>query len=195
MDHRLTAEDTFFHAPAHLFSERSHTGPDQLINNLERALRHVAALPHNVSPVVEFAHQTLAEYQRLNAADRLGTISAFVADRLGVGHDQLMSRCRSQRIAFCRQVAMYVCRAVTEASFPTIGTHFKRAHSDVHHAFNLIDKRVRSDPAFRHAIEKIQRDIYSPSNLGRCSMTRRPSNRKDPPHATAHEHLFASGNV
>ena len=72
-------EDTCFQSSAHLFGEQSQPSPDELIDALERALREVAALPRQLSPVVGFAHQALIAFQRLNAADRLPTISAYVA--------------------------------------------------------------------------------------------------------------------
>ena len=127
-------EDTVFALSAHLYSEQQDPSPRELIDNLERALRDVAALPHEASPAVAFARQALAEYRRLNAADRLTSITALVAYLLNVRLDDLMSRARNQHIAFCRQVAMYVCRRVSGASFPTLGEHFHRNHASVHHA-------------------------------------------------------------
>src|SRR5437763_64065 len=66
---------------------------------------------------------------------------------------------RTQHVAFCRQVAMYLCRKITSNSFPSIGEHFGRDHSTVIHAFNLIERRVNSDSAFRFSIEKIERGL------------------------------------
>jgi chromosomal replication initiator protein len=54
---------------------------------------------------------------------------------------------------------MYLCRKLTESSFPTIGEGFGRDHSTVIHAHNLILRRVSSDSAFRMSIEKIERDL------------------------------------
>ena len=54
-------EDTFFAPSAHLFTEQSQPSPDELIGALERALREVAALPRQLSPVVGFAHQPRSE--------------------------------------------------------------------------------------------------------------------------------------
>jgi chromosomal replication initiator protein len=54
---------------------------------------------------------------------------------------------------------MYLCRKVTDSSFPTIGESFGRDHSTVIHAFNLIHRRVTNDAAFRFSIEKIEREL------------------------------------
>src|SRR5437762_1681566 len=78
---------------------------------------------------------------------------------------ELKSKKRTQRVAFCRQVAMYLCRKITSNSFPNIGEHFGRDHSTVIHAFNLIERRVNNDSAFRLAIEKIERGLKNaPAN-------------------------------
>jgi chromosomal replication initiator protein len=54
---------------------------------------------------------------------------------------------------------MYLCRKLTDNSFPTIGEHFERDHSTVIHAYNLIARRVSHDSAFRISIDKIEREL------------------------------------
>jgi chromosomal replication initiator protein len=54
---------------------------------------------------------------------------------------------------------MYLCRKMTDSSFPTIGDHFGRDHSTVIHAYNLILRRISNDSAFRFSIEKIEREL------------------------------------
>ena len=54
---------------------------------------------------------------------------------------------------------MYMCRKLTDSSFPAIGEQFGRDHSTVIHAYNLIARRVASDTSFRHSFEKIERDL------------------------------------
>lgn len=184
-------EDTLSPASTHLFSKKLRPDLDELVNALERALRNVAALPHYVSPVVTLAHHTLAAFERVHASGRLATISTYVACNLGVSHEQLMSRARHQRIAFCRQVAVYVCRSVSGASFPALGAHFHRNHSTIHHAFKLIDKRVRTDVAFRREIEKIQRDLsHINGTMAAAALGERPLTTRGVDETAGHD-LFA----
>jgi chromosomal replication initiation ATPase DnaA len=131
----------------------------QLIETLERALHEVATLQEYVSPLVGFAQQALNDFRRVHASGRLSAISAYVAYKLGITHEQLMSKSRTQRTAFCRQVAMYICRSVSGASFPAIGEHFHRDHSSVIHAVRLIDKRINNDPTFRWTLQRIEADL------------------------------------
>ena len=83
------------------------------------------------------------------------TVSDFFHIRLA----DLKSKKRTQHIAFCRQVAMYLCRKMTDSSFPAIGEAFGRDHSTVIHAHNLIARRIANDSAFRFSIEKIGREL------------------------------------
>src|SRR5689334_4595424 len=100
MDHRLIAEDTRFPLSAHPFRDQS-PPTDELIEALKRALRYVAALPPNVSPMVEIAHRALAACEELSGPNRLTAITEHVARRLRVDAKQLtVSRTRTQHVAF-----------------------------------------------------------------------------------------------
>ena len=105
---------------------------------LARALRQVEIAPEKLD--IERIQRRVSEFFHIELAD-------------------LTSKKRTQRIAFCRQVAMYLCRKMTDSSFPAIGEHFGRDHSTVIHAFNLIDRRIAHDSAFRFSIEKIEREL------------------------------------
>jgi hypothetical protein len=154
-------DHTLFPRAAHPSGGASQSPPQQLIETLERALRDVAALPPTVSPVVAFAQRALADFERLQSADRLTVISDHVADLLGVTYERLISKSRTQHLAYCRQVAMYVCRSLTGASYPALGIHFRRNHSTAYSAVRLIATRMAHDAGFRRAIEKIERKLTS----------------------------------
>jgi chromosomal replication initiator protein len=134
------------------------------VRELEGCLTRLAALASMESAVitVEFARQALQDLIRnADAKPDIETIQKTVADFFHIRLADLKSKKRTQHIAFCRQVAMYLCRKLTDCSFPTIGEHFGRDHSTVIHAYNLILRRVTSDAAFRISIEKIERELKS----------------------------------
>jgi hypothetical protein len=54
---------------------------------------------------------------------------------------------------------MYLCRELTDDSFPVIGESFGRDHSTVIHAHNLITHRVADDSPFRDLLNKLGRDL------------------------------------
>jgi chromosomal replication initiator protein len=134
------------------------------VRELEGCLTRLAALASfDGSPItVDFARQALQDLIRnADAKPDIDSIQKTVSDFFHIRLADLKSKKRTQHIAFCRQVAMYLCRKLTDASFPTIGEHFGRDHSTVIHAYNLILRRVTSDPAFRLSIEKIERELKS----------------------------------
>ena len=132
------------------------------VRELEGCLTRLAALASmSRSPItVEFARQALRDLIRThNLKPDIEVIQNIVADFFHIRLADLMSKKRTQHIAFCRQVAMYLCRKMTDSSFPTIGEHFGRDHSTVIHAFNLINRRISNDSAFRFSIQKIEREL------------------------------------
>jgi chromosomal replication initiator protein len=109
---------------------------------------------------LEFARQALKDLVRNHQAKPdVETIQRVVAEFFHIRLADLKSKKRTQHIAFCRQVAMYLCRKLTDCSFPAIGDQFGRDHSTVIHAYNLIARRVSNDSAFRISIEKLEREI------------------------------------
>ena len=59
----------------------------------------------------------------------------------------LKSSQRSNDIAFPRQVGMYLCRILTNESFPKIGEAFgKRDHTTVMHGYKKIEQEIKQNP-------------------------------------------------
>jgi chromosomal replication initiator protein len=132
------------------------------VRELEGCLTRLAALASVTgSPItIEVARQGLRDLIRTyESKPDIEAIQRVVSDCFHIRLAELKSKKRTQRVAFCRQVAMYLCRKITSNSFPSIGEHFGRDHSTVIHAFNLIERRVNNDSAFRFSIEKIERGL------------------------------------
>ncbi len=132
------------------------------VRELEGCLTRLAALASiTASPInLEFAGRALKDLlPAYEAKADIEAIQRVVSDVFHIRLADLKSKKRTQRIAFCRQVAMYLCRKITGNSFPNIGEHFGRDHSTVIHAFNLIERRVTNDSAFRFSIDKIERGL------------------------------------
>lgn len=74
-----------------------------------------------------------------------------------LSEDELVSPGRSSRIAWPRQLAMYLARELTDASLPAIGREFGgRDHTTVMHACKRASARLDSDDAAREAVEKLR---------------------------------------
>jgi chromosomal replication initiator protein len=78
-------------------------------------------------------------------------IQELVAKRFGMGVPELVSQKRSHAIAHPRQVAMYLCRELTDSSLPLIGRRFGgRDHTTVIYATTNIANLIQED-----------RDVYN----------------------------------
>ncbi|MDO5697285.1 MAG: chromosomal replication initiator protein DnaA [Dermatophilus congolensis] len=77
------------------------------------------------------------------------TIMAQTANYFGLTIDDLSSASRSRTLVNARQIAMYLCRELTELSLPKIGQQFGgRDHTTVMHA----DKKIRQLMAEKRSV-------------------------------------------
>ncbi|MGN6751731.1 MAG: chromosomal replication initiator protein DnaA [Intrasporangium sp.] len=77
------------------------------------------------------------------------TIMAVTAQYYAVTLDDLCGSSRSRQLVTARQIAMYLCREMTDLSLPKIGQHFGgRDHTTVMHA----DRKIRELMGERRAI-------------------------------------------
>lgn len=84
------------------------------------------------------------------------------AARFNISPDALQAKKRTQDIALCRQVAMYLARELTDLSLPKIGEEFGgRDHTTVIHAYRKIEQQLVKDHEFKMKIEMIKNDILS----------------------------------
>jgi chromosomal replication initiator protein len=86
----------------------------------------------------------------------IAEIQAAVGAHFGLSHGELLSTTRATRIAWPRQVAMYLARELTGESLPAIGRHFGgRDHTTVLHACRRASARLDGDDDARRAVEKL----------------------------------------
>jgi chromosomal replication initiator protein len=129
------------------------THPDEAVQLIARkALDEI----HRIQ---EQARRKLADQQAGLSARRLELLIYEIACALRIDADKLKSRRRTQHVAFQRQIAMYLLRRVSGASFPTIGEQFLRDHSTVIYAVALIERRMERDAAFRQFVEQLEAQI------------------------------------
>jgi chromosomal replication initiator protein len=77
------------------------------------------------------------------------TIQRFVSDYYQLKIGDLKSRNNSKSIAMPRQIAMYLCKSLTQASLPEIGRSFGgKHHSTVIHSIKKVDDLRRRDTDF-----------------------------------------------
>jgi chromosomal replication initiator protein len=87
-------------------------------------------------------------YPQLSTATlTIDAIQQVVASHFGISVDELVSARRTNRIAWPRQVAIYLARELTAASLPGIGSEFGgRNHATVLHACKRVSARIKAEP-------------------------------------------------
>jgi chromosomal replication initiator protein len=134
------------------------------VRALEGALIRVVAFSSLTGRrlTVELAVEVLdGLYPQTGKAGNRGTqsvseIQAAACQHFGVSSEELLSSARTARIAWPRQVAMYLARELTGESLPSIGRHFGgRDHTTVLHAWRRTTARIATDDASREAVEKL----------------------------------------
>ena len=123
------------------------------IRELEGALIRVTAFASlNRQPVdMSLAEIVLRDLIPDDASSQVtpATIMAQTAAYFGLTLDDLQGQSRSRVLVTARQIAMYLCRELTDLSLPKIGQQFGgRDHTTVMHA----DKKIRQLMAERRAI-------------------------------------------
>ena len=119
------------------------------IRELEGALTRVtayAALTHE-RITLEMSQEVLQDLvpneARVITAE---LIIATTADTYSLTTKELVGPSRKQPLARCRQIAMYLCRELTDLSLPKIGHEFGgRDHTTVIHAVDKVKSLMRSD--------------------------------------------------
>lgn len=87
-------------------------------------------------------------------------IQEIVADHFDLKIEDFKSRKRSRPIAYPRQIAMFLCRELTDLSLPKIGDEFGgRDHTTVIHAYDKISQEIEEDPQVKKTIEGLSKKI------------------------------------
>jgi chromosomal replication initiator protein len=127
------------------------------VRELEGRLNRVIAFSSLTGKplTVELAKETLRdivgnEEQRAVPAE----ILKAVASHYGLRVSDMKAKSNAKPVAFPRQVAMYLCRKLTELSFPEIGRLFNdKHHSTVMHSVEKIERMIEDDADFRRVVD------------------------------------------
>jgi chromosomal replication initiator protein len=91
-------------------------------------------------------------------------IQAAACEHFELSSEELLSSTRTTRIAWPRQVAMYLTRELTGQSLPAIGRHFGgRDHTTVLHACRRTEERILSNPASKQAVDALRQRLQHPA--------------------------------
>jgi chromosomal replication initiator protein len=118
------------------------------IRELEGALTRVLAYASLTGRPASAAlvRETLRDLPDADTPVSVATIKQVVSEVFGIPVLELESPKRSQAIVAPRQLAMYLCRELTDATLPAIGREFGgRDHTTVLYAVQKISRRLHHD--------------------------------------------------
>jgi chromosomal replication initiator protein len=133
------------------------------VRELEGLLTRVAAFASLTGrPLsLELARETLRDIlpeggRRPSAAE----IIKFVARHYGLKVGEIKSKSNAKQIAFPRQVAMYLCKQLTDLSYPEIGRQFNdKHHSTVMYSVEKIDNLRSTDVELARTLDSMTRHL------------------------------------
>jgi chromosomal replication initiator protein len=89
------------------------------------------------------------------------TVQEMVGRYYRVDIEQMKSRSKRRGIYLPRQMAMFLCRKLTNESLEAIGRAFNKRHASVIYSIATMEKKVREDPRIGHQIEFLAEKIKS----------------------------------
>jgi chromosomal replication initiator protein len=130
------------------------------IRELEGALTRVVAFSSLTGRpmTVELAQEVLKDVFPQGEMPEISIeqIQQTVVERFSMSLQELTGDRRSQQIVYPRQVAMYLCRELTDSSLPKIGKKFGgRDHTTVIHATSKIAKLIQEDRNVYNLVQEL----------------------------------------
>ncbi len=87
-------------------------------------------------------------------------IQTVVCDYFKITIEDIKGKKRSQNINYPRQVAIYLCRKLTNESFPKIGTYFGgRDHSTIISSYQKIEKEMKTNEQLKVVISELKKQL------------------------------------
>lgn len=134
------------------------------IRELEGALIRIVAFSSltNKEVSVDLASEALKDIisNKQSRQVTVDLIQDIVANYYNLRIEDFKSARRTRNIAYPRQIAMYLCRKLTDMSLPKIGEEFGgRDHTTVIHAYEKISTGLKKDESLKNAIGDITKKI------------------------------------
>ena len=147
------------HDVALFIAERVRSNIRELEGHLNRVMAFASLTGHklNVDLVKEALKDLLTKDNKpITPAD----IMKVVAAHYGIKVSDLKSKSNARPIAYPRQVAMYICKELTDLSYPEIGKLFNnKHHSTVMYSVEKIDQLIQDDQQVARTVEMLTKQF------------------------------------
>lgn len=112
---------------------------------------------------LDLAKEALKDYvnKGMSEKNNINRIQKVVANYFKITIDDLKSKKRSSNISFPRQIAMYLCRKLTDESLSKIGIDFGgKDHSTVIHSCEKIERDLKTNKNLSATIDALEKEIH-----------------------------------
>lgn len=136
------------------------------VRELEGALNKIVAFHQfkNINASVDSIKQILASFQPIRTKRNVTPKQLIntVASYFDLDIVELLGKSREKRLAFPRQIIMFIMREEMKSSYPAIGTELGgRDHTTAMHAYEKITNCLVEDEKLQHDIEMIKQKLYT----------------------------------
>ncbi len=136
------------------------------VRELEGALNKIIAYHQfkNTNPTLESVQSLLQSFipniPKRNITPR--RLIEIVTSYYDLSMEEILGKSREQRLAYPRQIAMYLLREEGKCSFPAIGTHVGgRDHTTAIHACTKISDLLKTDEQLKRDISLLREKLYA----------------------------------
>ncbi len=136
------------------------------VRELEGALNKIIAYHQfkNIEPNIDTVKPILSSFQPIKnkksvtPKQLIQTVSVYYDLRI----DELLGKSREKRLAYPRQIIMYLMREEMKSSYPSIGQELGgRDHTTAMHAYDKINRLLTDDETLKNDLELIKQKLYS----------------------------------
>ena len=168
LEGKESTQTEFFHT----FNELHDSGK-QIVISSDRHPSKLRELESALSRIISYStlfHEHIdVKYARKNLNDIFSTrdfnincetIKKAVCKKYGIKLADIESSKRKREFSHPRQIAMYLCREMTDSSLPKIGEYFGgRDHTTVLHAYDKIASEIKNNEILADEIHQLKEDI------------------------------------
>ncbi len=131
------------------------------IRELEGVINHLSiSLMQGKEITLNLAKEALKHYQtndvhEINSSVIIDSVSRY----FNLSVEDILSKKRTKELVFPRQISMFLCKSLTDMSYPNIGKAFNKDHTTVMYACDQIAKQVESNPELKHIMDELKKNI------------------------------------
>ena len=136
------------------------------VRELEGALNKIMAYHQfkNIDPTLETVTPLIASYEVDTIKKTISPkqIIHTVSEYFDIQIEDVLGKSREKRLAFPRQIIMFLLREEMKSSYPSIGQELGgRDHTTAMHAYSKINKLLKDDEQLKRDLELIKQKLYS----------------------------------